>query len=216
MRRLVKSEPPSVLQSNELRWLAELKTDPGNRTFRYRYRHPDIKSALREETKHKCAYCESKLGHNTPGDIEHKVPSSKDINQHFTWTNLTLACCECNRRKNDYFEKNAGFLDPYVDDVEAILVHCGPVVRWREGDSRGEVAVKTLGLLGTDRLQLICRKVEKLQEVADLLERWQTTADPALKMLLARQLLALKESSAEYSAMVASVLDRTIAILSTH
>ncbi|HEX2880215.1 MAG TPA: HNH endonuclease [Polyangiaceae bacterium] len=206
MRRLVKSQPPAILVANERRWLEEFKADTKNETRRTRYRHVDIKTALTTETASKCAYCESKIGHNTPGDVEHKVPSSRDVDKHFDWQNLTIACTECNRRKSNYYDKDLAFIDPYLDDVERMLVHCGPVVRWATGDSRAEIAVKTLGLLGTDRLQLICRKVEKLQEVADLLERRRATKDVALRTVLERQLLAMQAVTAEYSAMVVATL----------
>ena len=89
---------------------------------------------LKEETGFKCVYCESKIGHNTPGDIEHKIPSSKDEDQHFAWNNLTIACTECNRRKNDYYVIGNEFLDPYSDDVENVLEHHGPLVYWKNSE----------------------------------------------------------------------------------
>jgi uncharacterized protein (TIGR02646 family) len=133
MRNLTKLEEPAVLAANAALWLEEFLPDQTNKTKRYRYRHADIKSTLRAETSDKCVYCESKLGHSAPGDIEHKVPSSKVPQLHFDWANLTLACQECNRRKNAFYLEHDGFLDPYVDDVEAMLEHHGPVVMWRTG-----------------------------------------------------------------------------------
>jgi 5-methylcytosine-specific restriction endonuclease McrA len=116
MRNLKKVPTPKILEDNVAAWLAEYLADKANPTKRYRYRNDDIKGALRDETGFKCIYCESKIGHNTPGDVEHKIPSSKVPEEHFTWTNLTIACTECNRRKNDYYETDEGFLDPYNED----------------------------------------------------------------------------------------------------
>src|SRR5687768_6014392 len=110
MRKLEKLPIPELLAANGTQWLEEYIKDPSSATTRYRYRAREIKDALREETGWKCVYCESKIGHNTPGDVEHKVPSRKNPALHFDWYNLTVACTECNRRKNDYFEKEIGFL----------------------------------------------------------------------------------------------------------
>lgn len=208
MRKLTKAKEPSVLSENRQKWLNDLKVDRTSAYRRHRYRHPDIKSALCSETGHKCVYCESKIGHNTPGDIEHKIPTSKDVDSHFKWENLTIACTECNRRKNDYYEAHEGFLDPYIDDVEAMLIHHGPVVSWAPGHRRAEITVKILGLFGPERLQLFFRKLEKLQQVADLLERHNEVSDQALRMVLQQQLTAMRDSSEEYSAMVASYIEQ--------
>jgi hypothetical protein len=71
--------------------------------------------------------CESKIGHNCPGDIEHKCPTKKRLDLIFDWTNLTIACSECNRRKLEYYNPMCMFLDPNVDDVESLVVHLGSV-----------------------------------------------------------------------------------------
>ena len=165
MRNLQKLPIPHVLATNHETWLAHYLADKLNQTNRYRYRHPDIKSTLRAETGEKCVYCESKIGHNTPGDIEHKVPSSRNENLHFTWENLTIACTECNRRKNDYYEEGDEFLDPYADDVESCIEHYGPVMGWTNGNNRAEITVKMLELDTSARFSLISRKIEKIEEL---------------------------------------------------
>ena len=132
MRFLEKLSQPVVLLTNNIIWLNEFILDRDNKTKRYRYRHPDIKSQLKVETGKKCIYCESKIGHNTPGDIEHIIPTSRDVNQHFIWENLTIACTECNRRKNDYYERGTEFLNPYLDNnIENQIQHRGPIVEWQ-------------------------------------------------------------------------------------
>ena len=75
MRNLSKDDPPPVLSANRDGWDSEFQRDPQNQTYKYRYRHADIKQSLLAETNGKCIYCESKVGHNTPGDVEHKIPS---------------------------------------------------------------------------------------------------------------------------------------------
>jgi len=206
MRKLDKGPKPDVLEANEAAWLGEFLADRENKTKRYRYRDSSIKEALKQETADKCVYCESKIGHNTPGDVEHKVPTSKDPRKHFTWENLTIACTECNRRKNNFYSEHNGFLDPYADDVESILEHHGPIVGWRTGQVRGEVTVKTLELSSAARTPLVARKIEKLEELQNLLERYNSQPPGMLKELLTRQLKTMASHSAEYSAMVGAVL----------
>ncbi|WP_353254502.1 hypothetical protein [Salinisphaera sp. PC39] len=92
MRNLDKLQEPAVLEEYSAQWLQDYVENPGSSNKKYKYRHPDIKKQLKDETGFKCVYCESKIGHNTPGDIEHKVPSSRDIELHFFWENLTIAC----------------------------------------------------------------------------------------------------------------------------
>ena len=208
MRSLQKLPKPEVLAVNEVAWLEEYLADPQNSTKRYRYRHPEVKATLRTETSNKCVYCESKIGHNTPGDVEHKIPTSKAPQRHFDWLNLTLACTECNRRKNSYYDEAEGFLDPYADEIDAHLEHHGPVVTWRAGNARGELFVLTLDLCSEARLSLIGRKVDKLNQLSHLLERFEATHDNLMKGLLARQMREMASPSSEYSAMIEATLRR--------
>lgn len=201
MRNLEKGDTPEVLATNGAAWLADFLADPNSAAKRYRYRHPDIKNALRVETGWKCVYCESKIGHNTPGDVEHKNPTSKNPALHFEWPNLTVACTECNRRKNDYYVKGAEFLDPYTDDVEACLIHVGPLVFWVPGQARAEITVRALELDGSSRHQLLERKRELLAKARDLLEL-ATTGSAVLQELRKAELERMARVDAEYSAMV--------------
>lgn len=207
MRNLQKLAEPDVLASNHAMWLSAYKADKTNSTKKYKYRHPDIKEVLKEETGFKCVYCESKIGHNTPGDIEHKIPSSKEEDLHFTWNNLTIACTECNRRKNDYYEIGNEFLDPYVDDVESLLEHHGPLVFWESSNARAETAIRILELNGNDRKQLIERKINKLEEFSNLIERFLSQTG-VLKMLLWKQIQEMTGLHAEYSAMLLEVIEK--------
>ena len=208
MRSLTKIAEPQVLADNATDWLAAFKEQPDNSYRRFRYRHDGIKGALKVETGNKCVYCESKIGHNTPGDVEHKIPTSKNIDKHFEWENLTIACTECNRRKDDFYKQFDGFVDPYVDDIAAMLQHLGPLVHWAPGDARAETAVKILELHNAARIELLSRKADKLEETAGLVERYRNAKEPALKAVLFQQLLSMADALAEYSAMVVAALRR--------
>lgn len=205
MRALEKTPIPPVLDENAARWLEEYIADPNNSTKRYRYRHGDIKASIVEETGWKCAYCESKVAHNTPGDIEHKVPTSRAQHLHFTWSNLTCACTECNRRKRDYYEEGNEFIDPYVDEVETLVLHHGPITSWRPGHERAELSVKLLQLGHPQRIQLVLRKIEKINEFQELAERYISTENALLKEVLLKQLREMRARTSEYSAMLITI-----------
>lgn len=211
MRRVAKLPIPAILQKKAATWLAAFLTDRGSDNKKLKYRHKQIKTALRQETGWKCVYCESKIGHNTPGDIEHKIPSSKDPNLHFEWTNLTVACTECNRRKLDYYVAGSAFLDPYVDDVDACLLHLGPFVNWQPGNARAEVAIRKLELdISGQRPELVDRKKDVLEKARALLENVATAGDPLLKMLREDELRQMCVLDAEYSAMVRTYVGQAV------
>jgi HNH endonuclease len=207
MRKLEKLPCPEILSDNFDGWTAEYLADKTNSTKKYRYRHPSIKDVLKNETGWKCVYCESKIGHNTPGDIEHKIPSSKVENLHFAWGNLTVACGECNRRKNDYYEEGDEFLDPYVDDVENAIEHYGPVVGWRNGNERAEITVKTLELDTVVRFSLISRKIEKIEELNNVVERYAKEQNPTIRILMRKKIERMMDKTSEYSGMVKAIIE---------
>jgi len=208
MRSLKKQKAPKILRDNHKDWLIDYKSDTSNKTKKFRYRHRDIKTTLKTETGGKCVYCESKIGHNTPGDVEHMIPSSKRINSHFSWINLTLACTECNRRKNNYYKRGSAFLNPYKDAVELLLEHQGPIVIWRAGNARAEISLRTLELNTSKRAELIFRKIEKVEQVQNLYERYVNERNQVLKTLLASQLVEMTHKESEFSAMVIDILKK--------
>ncbi len=205
MRNLSKLQKPQILQDNEEVWTTEYMADPDNSTKKFRYRDQAIKSTLVEETSEKCVYCESKIGHNTPGDTEHIVPSSVDPQLHFAWHNMTIACTECNRRKGAYYDARTPFLNPYSDDVESMIVHHGPIVGWIPGNTRAEATVSLLQLHDSSRHSLVTRKIEKIVEVNHMYSRLQNESADLMKKLLAKRLEEMRDRSAEFSGMVGSI-----------
>lgn len=206
MRNLEKLPVPGILSSNHDEWLAAYVEDQNNPTKKYRYRHVEIKTTLKEETGWKCVYCESKIGHNTPGDIEHKIPSTKAEHLHFSWDNLTVACTECNRRKNDYYEEGEEFLDPYNDDVENMVEHYGPIMGWVNGNERAEITIKKLELDTYSRDALICRKIEKIEELNNVLERYVKEENKTIKSLMKKKVEQMIDKKSEYSGMLLAII----------
>lgn len=205
MRKIPKSPEPQVLIENKDSWRTAFESNPSNHN-RDKYRHPDIKKALLDETYEKCVYCESKIGHNCAGDTEHKIPKSKRTDLIFEWSNMTIACSECNRRKLDYYNPACMFLDPNIDNVEDLLIHLGPIVHnYHPGDKRSEITVTILQL--QSRKPLIGRKIEKLQNIKHLIQRIVNEVNPTMKDFLQRELSERCDISAEFSGMVKACVE---------
>jgi len=207
MRNLPKGLPPQVLTECKESWertLAENQTEHNKN----RYRHHEIKAALLEETYHKCVYCESKVGHNCPGDIEHKIPKARRLDLIFDWNNMTIACNECNRRKSDYYDPECMFLDPNVDDVEKLVIHVGPFVFNVPGESRSEVTIRVLELSSFHgRKELLARKVERIELIRNLAERIAREKNPMLKQFMLEDLLEHCTVSEEFSGMIKTFIE---------
>jgi hypothetical protein len=204
VRQITKLSEPCVLAEKAASWTTAYLADPANGTKRYRYRHPDIKHRLKQETSAKCVYCESKIGHNTPGDVEHKIPTSVRQDLHFCWDNLTIACTECNRRKRDFFDSEKPFLDPYSNDIERRICHLGPIVSWCLGDSDAEISIKILKLNTVARLELFIRKAEMIDALNNLAERIRQERGP-LREVLRAKLREMRSRESEYSGMIDSI-----------
>ena len=207
MRRLVKVDQPEELTVNRAEW-ERLVADEGTDYYKTRYRHPAIKARLVHETANKCVYCESKIGHNTPGDVEHKIPVSVVEAGRFDWSNLTIACTECNRRKNDYFDQVKPFIDPYTHDVEQMLLHEGPCVFACPGHEVAEISVGILELNVEKRVPLFSRKIAALKAAKHLMERIIGQNPGPLRDLLLGELTGMANPDAEYSAMIMSFIER--------
>ena len=74
------------------------------------YARKTIKALLRADQYRKCAYCETKFTHSSPGDVEHYRPKAGYQQAAleslcgpgyywlaYEWNNLLFACEECNR-----------------------------------------------------------------------------------------------------------------------
>ncbi len=115
---------------------------------------------------------------------------------------MTLSCSECNRRKGDYYDSSCMFLDPYIDDVESLLIHLGPIVLSKGDNPRCEITIRILELDSKSRSQLVDRKYEKLENVRNLIARIHSTTNTTLKSFLIKELYEMSAVSAEFSAMV--------------
>lgn len=211
MIKLTKIEEPDILKENALKWTVEYLDCITNdikptSTIKYRYRDKSIKEQILKETHGKCVYCESKISHVCPGDIEHILPKNKDARPdlYVKWDNLTLACEVCNRDyKKDYFNEQDPLINPYEDNPEEHLIAGGPFLYNMPGDRKGYITIKILGL---NRTTLIERRKERIESISSLLEKWISEQNPYIKSILKEQIIKEASSDSEYSFIIKSHL----------
>ena len=171
---LNKVTEPQVLVDNGASWTAEYVKWCGNHVGPEprRYAHPDIRSALELETSSKCAYCEGRINDVAFTHIEHKLPKRKNPTLVCDWKNLTIACPRCNTRKSDYDEPECLLLDPYLDEVERLVVFLGPMALGH-GGPRSRATVRVLGL---NRPPLLHERKEAIERLDGLLDSVKNAA----------------------------------------
>ena len=206
MIKLVKGYEPGILANNGQRWATEylqgLKARNLTDAQKFRYRHPNIKEALREETHDKCAYCESKISHVHPGETDHILPVSRRPDLCFSWTNLAYVCSECNRRKSDYYSETEPLVNPYVDEPSMHLNFFGPLVLHR--DAKG---LRTTRKIGLSRVQLMERKQERIEQLNFLVQQWRETQNGMTRQFLREEILQYVSDSAEFAATMRAFIE---------
>lgn len=211
MIHLTKLDEPKILKDNKHDWtnqyvqLLNLNQKPPE-DLKYKYRDSSIKNQILKETHNKCAYCESIVSHVCPGDIEHILPKNKDARPdlYVEWTNLTLACEQCNRpRKKTYYNPVDPLINPYVDNPEDHLMSAGPMIFNKPGDRKGYV---TYTILELNRSGLFERRVERINAIKSLTEKWACEENLIIKKLLEDELKKEAAPDKEYSFVVKEYL----------
>lgn len=211
MIRLQKKNKPQILEENGETWTnillnkaasGQVPTD----TEKTRYRHPQIKTTLVDETCGKCAYCESKLLHIHHGDVEHIMPKSLDLAKILDWNNLTLACEICNQNKSDRDPNAENLIDPYSEDPEQHLAFTGSLVL-SKGTNKG---TSSRSILDLNRGDLMERRKEKLDGLATIMEMvFRADLPLAARQAMFQNLVANDAApGAPYTAMARAFVDQ--------
>lgn len=210
MIRLSKLPKPQLLVDNEAEWTQTLldyytrgDTPPGS--LAKKYREPDIKAVLVQETHDKCVYCEAKISHSQHGDVEHIKPKSKFREQTYSWENLTLVCAVCNGKKSDYYDLARPILNPYIDDPEQHFDTEGSLVFGLDSSISGKTTELKLDL---NRNDLVLRRGERLKGLMSLVQRYESESDPNKRAVLQDELKYECEKKKEYSFVVEKMLRR--------
>jgi uncharacterized protein (TIGR02646 family) len=211
MIRLRKTGRPRSLEENAASWTAaylahlHAHTKPPDALVAH-YREKDVKQAIIQETYGKCAYCESKVGHTSPGDVEHILPKSRRPELIFAWENLTYACNECNRRKGDYYSNEEPLVHPYDDNPEEHLYFSGPMIFDYPGDTKG---LLTRSKLELNRERLVERRKECLEFLHKMVVLWAREPGPEAKAAIWKEIQGYAEDSAEFALMMRTYIKET-------
>jgi uncharacterized protein (TIGR02646 family) len=105
--------PPQLLvQSKRNDHIKDALTTKNEHKFNGSIYRDKTKAALETIYKHKCAYCETDTTAGAPLQVEHFRPKAKTEgdSEHYgyywlayEWSNLTLGCSICNRKKENHF-----------------------------------------------------------------------------------------------------------------
>jgi uncharacterized protein (TIGR02646 family) len=216
MIRLSKGRKPEILTQKQEEWtkalLAAIKSDEKpTETIKGRYRHPQIKTAIVDETYGKCAYCESKVRHIAHGDIEHIIPKSIEPQLTFEWDNMTLACDRCNENKSDHFANHDDLVDPYAVNPDDHFFIEGPLVLPVPGDEAAELTEKTIKL---NRLELVEMRKKRIQSLHDQVKNIAKTHSEDLRAVLKQDLINNETSNdTEYAALARSFVPRCLELI---
>lgn len=200
MIKLIKGDKPAILDEKAAEWTAQVQTalangDELSKSLKSKYNHSDVKSAIVSETSGKCAYCESKVRHIAPGDIEHIIPKSVQPNLWFDWSNLTLACPVCNVNKG----VNEGLVDPHNDEPSEHFWFAGTAIFPLPESQKGNL---TETLLKLNRPELHDKRFDRLSSLERLLRLAAKETDPQTKVVLEQDIIHNEtKPECEYTAM---------------
>lgn len=211
MRKLTKLGKPQILIDNADIWTKEycdcLRAGKSpSKEISTRYNEDSIKERLERETNGKCAYCESKIKHISYGDIEHILPKNKEARPdlYVEWSNLTLACEQCNRSgKRTYYNPQLLLINPYVDEPDEHFLNMGPLIMPIKGDDRAYITKQALKL---NRSALVEQRTERIESVEVLLNCWEKEERQSVKAILEEQLHNEYSDDKEYTSTIKEYL----------
>jgi 5-methylcytosine-specific restriction endonuclease McrA len=207
MIRLAKGPVPGILVRRGEAWRAEYlrRLDLGGvrRDLPARYRHVEVKAALRVESQDKCMYCETLVSHAQYGDIDHYLPVSVCPDLVVSWSNLGFTCEMCNTNKGDYWDQRFPLVNPYAEDPSHFLMFAGPIAMHQPGSLRGKVTIERIGL---NRDELIARRMERLERVLPLVDAVALMPAGMARGVMLDVLAEEMGPDAEYSATIAAHL----------
>lgn len=117
------------------------------------YRHEDIKTALKESSFEKCAFCEGKPAETGFAEVEHFHPKSIYTEKAFEWTNLLFSCHACNNKKLNHDTQKEPIINPYDLDPRDCFTYTDIMIEAKAGPSY-DIADKTITVCGLSDTRL--------------------------------------------------------------
>lgn len=212
MRTVRRLSEPNSLKSKKKGWKQDLLKclkDPKcaktqkEENLRKKYSQTDVRKKLSTMYKGYCCYCESVVNTITTEHIEHRKPQSKFPGDTFEWTNLHLACPDCNRKKSDKYNYKYPILDSCSDDLDD---HLSYILFYRKARSfRGKTTIDHADL---NRDELLTQRTIVYHRVQQAIESLQDNPnDPANGLTIE---LIKKEYAGQFGSLVRTVLTRAL------
>ena len=122
MRSINRLNEPDILKRKGDDWKNNFVLSDKSRPDNSKYGHPEIKASLEAMSFHKCYYCERELK-GTIKEIDHFIEVAERRDLAFEWTNLYLACDNCNGKFPNSQIPVAHVIDPCNTTDEEIEEH---------------------------------------------------------------------------------------------
>lgn len=208
MIKLSKLPEPIILSRNKARWTSDLmayihrgEKVPDN--IKNKYNQDDVKATLKRETSDKCMYCESYISAVAPEHIEHYRPKDIYPELSFEWSNLGLSCPWCNIKKNDKFDEQCAFINPYIDNPEDHFVFLGTMICHKPNDRRAQLTELELEL---NRPELMEARKSRIDAIIPLIDQYIAETNPSLKNVLKKNIEKEISGDKPYSMCAKSVI----------
>jgi len=207
MIKIKRQKCPAALEKNRDTWTKKLLEFINNgqdvpKHITEQYKHQDIKDSLKNDSHEKCIYCETRVTPSYFGDVEHIKPKSRFPELTFDWNNLGFVCAQCNNRKSDKYDENILYINPYEEEPSDFLKALGAFIFHLPDNKRGEVTEYDLGL---NRAQLVESRMEKIDQLRSLIDRYVATLNATHKRVLLSQIREQVSENKPYT-MVARAL----------
>ena len=159
MIKLIRPPEPQILSDNCAKWTqgimelietyGEYKKIPASakEAALKHYRHDDIRSALKESSFNKCAFCEGIPAETGFAEVEHFHPKSIYTDKTFEWTNLLYSCKACNNKKLNHDTQQQPIINPYDLDPSNSFTYTDIMIEPKAGANH-DIAEKTIEVCG--------------------------------------------------------------------
>lgn len=119
MRHINRLPEPDILAKKHNEWQINFEKSGNKRPDSSKYGNPKIREILSSCSSNKCFYCEGALK-GEKNEIDHYIEVSSDKSLAYTWSNLYLACENCNNKIAHEVIPVTSALDPCTDSDEEI------------------------------------------------------------------------------------------------
>ena len=151
------------------------------------FNNPTVRDKLWRKQNAKCCYCERHIPRTGQGaHVEHFRPKEKPefANRRNEWTNLLLACSDCNGNKGDQFPTSRG--QPLLIDPSSSRLNPEEHITFGTGEHEFEVPglpeVKNASRRGRETIEVI--RLWERPYMRARTKHFQTRLRPALESLV--------------------------------